>query len=40
MADDPAAIVHRRRLKRHLNIWRIAAVMAVIAAALTLASRF
>ena len=40
MVDDPAAIVHRRRLKRHLNIWRIAAVMAAISAALVALSDF
>ena len=40
MLDDPAVIVHRRRLKRHLNIWRIAAVMAAISAALVALSDY
>ena len=40
MIGDPAEIVDRRRLKRHLNIWRIAAVMAAISAALVALSDF
>jgi len=40
MARDPAEIIDRRRLKRRLNFWRIATVVAVIAAALTVASNF
>ena len=40
MARDPAEIIDRRRLKRRLNFWRIAAVVAVIAAGLTVASDF
>tara|TARA_B100002051_G_scaffold257665_1_gene275266 strand:- start:6 stop:917 length:912 start_codon:yes stop_codon:yes gene_type:complete len=40
MARNPAEIIDRRRLKRRLNFWRIAAVVAVIAAVLTLASNF
>jgi protease-4 len=40
MARDPAEIIDRRRLKRRLNFWRTAAVVAVIAAALTVASNF
>ena len=40
MIGDPAAIVDRRRLKRHLNIWRIAAVMAAISAALVALSDY
>lgn len=31
MALDPAAVIDRRRLKRRLNFWRIAAVVAVAA---------
>ena len=40
MVRDPAAIIDRRRLKRHLNFWRIATVVAVISAALVAASHF
>ena len=40
MAYDPVEIIDRRRLKRRLNFWRIAAVVAVIAAALTVVSNF
>ncbi len=40
MVRDPAAIIDRRRLKRHLNFWRIAAVVAVISAAVVAASNY
>ena len=40
MAYDPVEIIDRRRLKRRLNFWRISAVVAVIAAALTVVSNF
>ena len=40
MIGDPAEIVDRRRLKRHLIIWRIAAVIAVVSAALVALSDY
>ena len=40
MAYDPVEIIDRRRLKRRLNFWRISAVVAAIAAALTVVSNF
>ena len=40
MAGDPAEIIYRRRLKRHLNFWRIAGVVAVIVAVLTMVSNY
>ncbi len=40
MARDPAAIIDRRRLKRRLNFWRIAALVAGVIAVLAAAGRF
>ena len=40
MIGDPAEIVDRRRLKRHLIIWRIAAVIAVVSTALVALSDY
>ena len=40
MIGDPAEIVDRRRLKRHLIIWRIAAVIAAVSAALVALSDY
>ncbi len=40
MAGDPAEVIYRRRLKRHLNFWRVAAVVAVIAAVLAVISNY
>lgn len=40
MALDPASVIDRRRLKRRLNFWRIAAVAAAAAGLLAAVSRF
>ena len=40
MVGDPAEIIYRRHLKRRLNFWRIAAVVAVIAAVLAVVSNY
>ena len=40
MSLETDQIVDRRRLKRRLGVWRLVAVLSVIAAGVVLASRF
>lgn len=40
MSLEPERILERRRLKRHLNIWRVIAVIAIAAGILAAAGRF